>query len=349
MVGRVILVHADRGHEVDGIRDYSERLAEELSRRSVDVDLRLSWRGAASWADADAVVLQYSPFNFGRWGFAPRLPAELLALRSKADRPALAVMVHEPYVPMDSWRGALMGAWQRFQLTAVRLGADAVFASIDTWASRLARQRPRRPTRHLPVASNLPDMRSRRAEARARLGIEEGTLVLSALGGGHPSWLGGYVAEAANAVAARGGPVRLLCMGADAPAPPGLGAEVDVYRPGRVEAGELSEALAASDLFLAPLIDGVSTRRGSMMAALQHGLPIVGTAGPLTDAILRRPGSGLSLTAVGDRGAFAAAVLALSADADARESSGAASRRLYERNFDWPVVAETLLSALPER
>jgi glycosyltransferase involved in cell wall biosynthesis len=349
MVERVILVHGDRGHEVDGIRDYSERLAEELSRRSVDVELRLSWRGAFSAADADAVVLQYSPFNFGRWGFAPRLPAELLALRSRARRPVLAVMVHEPYVPMDSGRGALMGMWQRLQLTALRLGADAVFASIDTWAARFARQRPRRPTHHLPVASNLPDMRSRREAARARLEIEEGTLVLSALGSGHPSWLGDYVAEAANAVAASGSAVRLLCMGAGAPAPPGLDAAVEVYRPGRVEAAELAEGLAASDLFLAPLIDGVSTRRGSMMAALQHGLPVVGTDGPLTDSILRGPGSGMSLTRVGDKRAFAAAVLALAEDVGARASSAAAARELYERNFDWPVAADRLLSALPDR
>jgi glycosyltransferase involved in cell wall biosynthesis len=349
MVERVILVHSDRGHEVDGIRDYSERLAEELSRRSVDVELRLRARGAGSWAGADAVVIQYSPFNFGRWGFAPWLPVQMLVLRSRARRPVLAVMVHEPYVPMDSWRGVLMGMWQRFQLIAVRLGADAVFASIETWATRFAGHWPRRPTQHLPVGSALPDRRSRRRAERARLEIDDETVVISAMGSGHPSWLAGYVARAANAIADSGKAVRLHCMGAAAPSPPGLSASVEVYRPGRVEADELAEGLSASDLFLAPFIDGVSTRRSSMMAALQHGLPVVGTDGPLTDPILRRPGSGLVLTTVGDEDAFAAATLRLAEDTEARTSFGVGARGLYEGNFDWPVVADRLLDALPDR
>ena len=32
-----------------------------------------------------------------------------------------------------------------------------------------------------------------------------------------------------------------------------------------------------------------------------------------------------------------------------RQALGAAGRALYEREFDWPVTAERLLAALPER
>ena len=51
-------------------------------------------------------------------------------------------------------------------------------------------------------------------------------------------------------------------------------------------ADEVSRRLSAADLNLSAFIDGVSTRRGSLMAALQHGVASVGTRGYLTDQML---------------------------------------------------------------
>ena len=51
MVERVILLHGDRGQEVDGIRDHTTRIAAELARRPLAVaELRqpTSRRGAAA-------------------------------------------------------------------------------------------------------------------------------------------------------------------------------------------------------------------------------------------------------------------------------------------------------------
>jgi glycosyltransferase involved in cell wall biosynthesis len=39
-----------------------------------------------------------------------------------------------------------------------------------------------------------------------------------------------------------------------------------------------------SNLFLAYFVDGLSTRRGSVMAALGQGLPVVSTLGPYTES-----------------------------------------------------------------
>ena len=107
---------------------------------------------------------------------------------------------------------------------------------------------------------------------------------------------------------------------------------------------EIARRLAAADIF-SPLIDGVSTRRGTLMAALQHGLPIVGTAGPLTDSILLESGSALSLVAVGDRDGFADEVRRLADEAAERQSMRRAGRRLYER-FRLAVTAERILEEI---
>ena len=70
----------------------------------------------AELGHADAVLVQYNPFSYGRWGFAPWLVALTWALRLRRREPRIALMVHEPYVPMITWRSTVMGLWQRAQL-----------------------------------------------------------------------------------------------------------------------------------------------------------------------------------------------------------------------------------------
>jgi glycosyltransferase involved in cell wall biosynthesis len=338
----VDVVYADDGDsEVDAIREYSRRLVEALTATgAVDAELRL---GGLARAQAAAVVLQYNPFSYGRWGFAPQVPIALARLRLAPRRPKLAVMVHEAYVPMEGMRWTLMGAWQRAQLFAIRLSAKVIFASSGPLAERLARLRPARPTHHLPVASNLPDHRSERGRARSALGADAETLVLTAFGTGHPSRSLDLVAAAANPLAQASRDLLLLNLGAGTPPIPGVDPSIRVHAPGLSPPGELASALAATDIYLAPFEDGVSTRRTTLMAALQHGLPVVGTDGELTDDLLR---ANLALTPVDRPDLFAAAVAELANDAGVRAQAGARARRLYEQSFDWPVIANHLLVAL---
>jgi glycosyltransferase involved in cell wall biosynthesis len=364
MIERVTVVHGDRGQEVDGIRDHGAQLVaalEELALPAAELRLDTSAETASGRGPAghlrralrragpnEALLLQYSPFCYGRRGLAPWLPACLLEARAMGPRrPALALMMHEPYVPMTSAREALMGSWQRLQLSALQLAADVVYASIEPWAHELSAAPPWRLVHHLPVGSNLPDGRAQRGAQRARLGAGPDTLVVACVGRDHPGWLAGHVVAAANALAASGRPALLLELGAQAPALAGLDPAVALQAPGYLEPTGLAAHLAAADLFLAPMADGVSTRRSSLMAALQHELPVLGTAGPLTDPGLMEAGSALALTDIEDRDAFAKAAPALAADPARRAAAGAAARQLYEREFRWEAIARKLKETLP--
>jgi glycosyltransferase involved in cell wall biosynthesis len=340
-VSTVAVLYADGGSEVDAIREYSRRLVEALTDTgAVYANLQL---GALSRVQGDAVVLQYNPFSYGRWGFAPHVPIALARLRLGQRRVRIAVMVHEAYVPMEGLRWTLMGAWQRLQLLAIRLSADVILVSSGPLAHSLTRLRPLRPTHHLPVASNLPDRRSQRLRSRRALGASPDTLVLTAFGTGHPSRSLDFVAAAADALSLASRDILVLNLGAGAPAVRGLDPSIRVHAPGVSSPEELASALAATDIYLAPFMDGVSTRRTTVMAALQHGLPIVGTDGDLTDDLMR---SSLLLTPAGRPDLFAAAVSELAADDRARAEAGARARRLYEQFFDWTVVANRLLHTL---
>ena len=341
---RIGFLVAGEASEVNAIRQYARCLAVELERSQgarvceLGPDIDVARAGAL-----DALVVQYSPFSFGRWGFAPRLPVLLARLRR---RTRVGVMVHEPFVSVNDWRSSLMGAWQRAQLRAMCLSAGTVLASIEPWADLLRRHRYARTVTHLPVGSNLPDRRDWRDQTRAQLGLDDDCLVLASLDAGHFSHMKYRVAQAAVAAAQAGRACALLRLGAGATPLAGLPPQTRVFEPGLLSAEALAAHLAAADVFLSPLIDGVSTRRTSVMAAMQHALPIITTVGALTDPELRVGGGGLSVTAATDRAGWEAAVQKLVLDPDARAAQGVAARQRFDRSFSWELIAERLIAAL---
>jgi hypothetical protein len=358
---RIALVCRQSPDAVDAIRDHAVLLAAALRAHGAEVDLHLrtpdrSWlvepggsvrtQLTAGLAGYDAVLLQYNPFMWGRWGFAPWLPLELWRLRLRRSRPRLALILHEPFVPMTGWRWTLMGLWQRAQLGAVRAATDIVFVSIEAWTRRLRRWLPRRRTIHLPVGSTIPDGSAAREDERRTLGAGADDLVVATIDTGGSSWSSTPVRAALARIAADGPRVLLLVLGAGASAPAGLPAAVEVHVPGRLDATLLAARLSAADLFLAPYVDGVSTRRTSLMASLLHGVAVVGTDGDLTDSVLREAAGALRLAPVDRPDLFAEAAQSLAASAEERAALGHAGRALYRDRFDWPVIAGRLLAEL---
>jgi len=338
----ISLLYRDQEGRIDGIGDYCERLGSALRATGVDVRT-VPWRFRGIDAGEGHLILQYNPFAFGRWGFAPRLPLDMMLLRRRRPDIRLAVMVHEPFVAIDSVKSLVMGTWQRFQLRAVLAAVDVVMVSTSSWIPLL-------PARCEPIAapagSNLPDRRARRNDRRRALGADDEVLVLATFGTDHPSRLFDHVVAAANAIAARHKRVMLLCLGIGTRALEGLDPAVTVYRPGRQSVDELAAGLSAADIYLAAFVDGLSTRRTTLMAALQHALPVVGTEGRLTEPDLRAEDAAIRWAPTGDPKRFAEAALALAGDAALRRSCGAAARELYDRRFSWELIAQIVLGAL---
>jgi glycosyltransferase involved in cell wall biosynthesis len=360
-----LVYHSQRG-SADAILAYTRRLAAAMDSE-LDGGVRLITRVEhGPWTVADglgnllerhrtlvdaahgcrSIVLQYNPFSYARWGLAPWLVRDVVALQRKRSVERLAIMVHEAFVAIEDARSALMGSWQRTQIALLLAASDLAFASTGVWAQRLSRM-SRHEVQPLPVGSNLPDRRADRDATRHRLGVSADDLVLSTFGTGHPSKLMQHVVQAANA-AARDRPVALLNLGYDADrALPGLAESVRLVVPGEVSDEELACHLAASDVFLIPLADGVSSRRTSLTGALQHAVPIVGTFGINTDPWLMASSAALRLTPIAPLEAFAEAVAAIAAGGpDQARAQGTAARTLYEQRFAWDVIARDLAAAL---
>jgi len=101
---------------------------------------------------------------------------------------------------------------------------------------------------------------------------------------------------------------------------------------------EVSANLLASDACVLPYRDGASFRRGSFMAALAHGLPIVSTR-PRVDVPELRQGGNILLVPPDAPVALAEAIAKLAEDAKLRRRLGEGAARLAQ-GFTWEKIAE---------
>ncbi len=219
--------------------------------------------------------------------------------------------------------------------------ADELLAASHAWGELAARGGSTHGFRLAPVGSNVPDERGSRSCARDSLHAGPDTVVCVTINASAPNQLIGHVSAAVEAIRDSGFDVIHLNLGrAVAPLPlPG----VRSVAPGRMPADELARLLSAADICLAAYPDGISTRRTTVMAALQHGIATVAT-GPSEHAELFA--GAVALVEPEDRAGFAHVALRLAGDAGARSELSLAARRLFERSFDDSVIVAPYLTLL---
>lgn len=206
----------------------------------------------------------------------------------------------------------------------------------------------------IPIGSNIPVAPPggyERAAWRAAQGIAPEALLVAYFGLLSPS-KGVDLLVAALAELPAEIPWRLLLIGGAATAPQDvryaaevraqiarLGLADRVTITGQLTPAQVSAHLLAADLAALPFRDGASFRRGSLLAALAHGCPVVtttpadaDTAAQLrhdTEALLVSPGSTQALRQAIERLAYAP---------NLRNTIGARGRALAAQ-FSWPAIA----------
>jgi len=339
-VMRIEAVVAGRPEAVDAIGAYAEHLVEALNARGEDARVVSP---SADTRSIDVTLVQYNPFSFGRWGFAPGLILWALRARSSRSSSRLVIMVHEPYVATVDARTFLMAAWQRLQLLLLRLVAQRVLAPSADQARRCG-TRLRKP-RVVPVGSNLPDARRAREPARRSMDIAAEDVVLVSFAASPAGRRQELISAAARGVVEGGNRCVLLVLGVANAPPPGLRSEVRVIHLGHLGDAEVALRVAAGDIFLAPYVDGVSTRRTTLMTALQHALPVVATATSQSDRLLVESDAIITVP-VDAVDEFRLATARLAAGQEERDRRARSARTLFEREFGWDRIAERLMREL---
>lgn len=184
-------------------------------------------------------------------------------------------MVHEPGLGFGEGglRHDAAAAVHRLMSIILLRRASHVWISIPAWEVRLKPYTLGRkvPFTWLPVPSNIP--------------VEPGPVAKT-----NPiGYFGQYDApsiENLNAVLDRlSVPVLLIGRGADRVSHP------KALLAGELAAPELSRTISSCRVIFHLYPDGVSSRRGTMMASLAHGMPIVANEGRLSESIWRSSGA----------------------------------------------------------
>jgi glycosyltransferase involved in cell wall biosynthesis len=367
---RIDLVFPVLPPALDGIGDHTAQIARRMASRA---DVRIltaqseatpipgvriqrafsvgrPW-GVLSLADAvaqdppDWLVLQFNQFSYGRWGLNPFLPLALKRLRDTLPDVRIAWMAHEDFVPASSWRFALMRLWQKQQFLALGHAADHIFFSIEPWVEKYGSWFHGTPVDHFPIGSNIPFTPGNPRVLRRDLGIDQAFVV--GFFGSLRARLTYHLQTAIDALRDRSSTVVVLSVGPDGAALQHALSGVQVIDGGRLPAADVSRHLAVMDLHLTPFIDGVSTRRGSFMAGIQHGVPTVATRGELTDRVLQdADGNALLLAPTSDPDAFARAATTLYDHPDRRQQIGEQACRLYTDRFAFDVTVPAFLNTL---
>lgn len=301
------------------------------------------------------LIVQWVPHGFGYRSM--NLPLCLwLWGRARLHHDDVSVMVHEPFLAFGegTLKQQIVAAVHRVMAVLLLSAARRVWVSVPAWETAL---RPFALGRKLamtwlPVPSNVTPVDDPAAVAGLKAALS-GTGP-NALIVGHFGTFGGPVArlleERLNRLMESQDGTRFLLIGRGSTdfrarllkAHPLAGEKI--HATGALSNAGLSLHLQACDLLIQPYPDGVSTRRGSTMAGLCHGLPVLTTDGRFTESVWAQAGA-VALAPAGDVEAFTAAARKLIESGELRRQLGARAISCYQNYFGLPRVVAALREA----
>lgn len=308
---------------------------------------------AGAWK-ADIINIQYQTAAYGMHPAINFLP---LWLRTRGEGVKTVTTFHDLRLP---YLFPKAGAVRRWVTAALIRWSDAVIVTNREDERILATYGGHRRQTLIPIGSNIapqPPQGYDRQAWRARRGVRPDETLLSYFGFLNDSKGGETLIRALARVRDTGHPAKLLMVGGKVGTSDPtnvayaekverliaeLGLNDAVLWTGFTAPDEVTANLVASDICLLPYRDGASFRRGSFMAALAHGLPIVSTL-PTVETPELLHGENILLAPPDDVEALAQRVLTLIAHRDLRRRVGEGARQL-SKQFDWHTISEETLT-----
>lgn len=320
-------------------------------------------RLACAWNEQPGprrIVVQWTPHSFGMRSL--NLPLALwLWRRARRHHDQVELMVHEPFLAFGEGtrRQDSAAAVQRVMMALLLNAASSVRIAIPAWETRL---RPwclmrRHAFEWVPVPSNIPECPDLRDVLRAR----------AELAGPSPAVIGHFGTfrkDVADLLAPvldellRTTHLRVLLVGRGSDefarnfSSHNMDCDGRIISVGELDPADVAIALSACDVLVQPYPDGISTRRGSAMAAMALGIPLVSNLGHLSEPGWRNT-EAARVTASPSARDLTAAVLELLQDRELRTSLSVNARSAYQAHFSIGRTVDSLLrddaGTAPER
>ncbi|MEF3273568.1 MAG: glycosyltransferase [Chloroflexus sp.] len=368
---RLLFITGEYPPQPGGVGDYTQRLAQTLTRSGYEVLVLTAvlgrwqlWRatvagdealvapdGRASWGVSASLrlaklVRQLRPdwchiqYQTGAYGM--RIGINLLPLLLKQVNIAVAITYHDLLPPYLFPKAGPLRNWMTL-LPARTASAIVTTNPEDEAVLRAAGLQPH----FIPIGANIepalpPDYHC--ARWRAQLGVAPDEALIGYFGLLSP----GKGVDLLLDLIATHPRWRLLIIGGAATAPTDRAYAATVQQriaaslrdrvivTGYVTPDQVSAHLSACDIVVLPFRDGASLRRGSLLAALAHGCAVITTPPPsaATAAIL----AGAVQFVAAQPEPLASAIASLLASSTARTRLSDAARTVARR-FNWNTIA----------
>ena len=227
--------------------------------------------------------------------------------------------------------------------------ADRSFTSIEPYETLLRRLRPKSSIQLLRIFSNVPFSASGHQADHTGIEVSQSSHKIV----GVFSSFGSEINESLNRVLPtllEDSTIRVLLIG-----PGSLFIDqfnqiypmfVDrISTSGRINVLQAWRHFESCDVLLQLYPDGASAARGTLLAAMASGVPVVTTEGPLTEPLLKASGA----LAIADSNpiAICGRIQHLLTDLIEARALGARGRRLYETHFHVQVAVRELRQGAP--
>jgi glycosyltransferase involved in cell wall biosynthesis len=355
-----IAVLGRREEPTDGVEDYCRYLGEALAAEGVDLkSISVKWAEIgwpASRREFSASIrgqkdvfflLQYTALTWSRRGFPMRVVSVLKAIRKNGSR--CAVVFHDP----DGYAGTRLidrvrrSLQRRTMRRLLQFSDVAIFTmALDkiSWLPRGARN-----VFYIPVGANLPTPERAWTASRNRPGEKPVVAIFSLSEQPIRTHEVRVIAEAVSYAAKETGPLKVLLLGRNSEAGGQelraqlSASQAEVISLGVISADEVVDALASADALLFPR-GSISTRRGSAIAGIACGLPVIAqdgseVAAPITEA-------GVALVPQNSPQEFGPVLARVLTDHPYRASLAERSRNAQSHYFSWNVIAKQYAQAL---
>jgi len=337
----------------DAVEEYCLYLGEALRAHDFDLELvRVSWvedgwpaamrelvRRAGAWRGR-WVLVQYTALSWSERGFPLRFLRVLRILRQAG---AQVAMIYHDVLPYHGSR-TIDKLRRRAQIHAMNealrscdLGVFTVPVSKIPW---IANKHTR--AVFIPVGANLPEPETAWTVQRGDAERLPAIAVFGITGGEGGIWEIASISEALQIVAERLGKLRLVVMGRHSDtAEKALRnlmdkSPIEVSALGVLPAEEIVQHMAGCDVLLF-VRGGISSRRGSAIAGIACGLPVVALDGPETASPITE--AGVVFADPKRQRGLGEALLKVLSDEEYRASLAERSRRAQEKYFSWKAIA----------
>jgi glycosyltransferase involved in cell wall biosynthesis len=350
---RIIALLGRPDAPTDAVEEYCRYLGEALIAEDFKLTIkRIAWnengwtratrslrRHAKRWRGT-WVLVQYTALAWSMRAFPLRFPRILKTLKAAGARVGVVFHDVEPYSGTRVIDGLRRRSQLRVMREALRVSDAAVFTVPGEKLSWI--KSPLVNAFFIPVGANLSITRGTNSRREISAGGIPSVAVFGITGGKAGQREIGNIVEAVRFAASRIGKLRLIVLGrnsqdAEAELQEQLnGASVDLHVLGVLPSEGVVRSLLGSDVLL--FVRGhISTRRGSAIAGIACGLPVIAFEGPETAAPVTE--AGLALYSPQRKGDLGDVLLRVLQDEHYRASLAQRSWLAQTQYFSWRAIA----------